>query len=161
MTFSTASFKMHALIDEVIKNIGPMTKRLSLWLLGSLLIVLLAACNLTTPDNLPTPIPTPDLPRVEIIDPPNNVQVYENTEFNFDIVARDETQGISWLVLLVDGAEINQARPQDAETVEVFRVTMNWRTSELGNHAVEAIAYRADGTQSDPAVLNVEVIARP
>lgn len=138
-----------------------MKKRLFLVLLGSLLMMLLAACNLTTPDKLPTAIPTPDLPRVEILDPPNNVQVYENTEFNFDIVARDESQGIAWLVLLVDGVELNQARPQDEEAVAVFRVTMNWRTSELGNHAIEAIAYRADGTQSDPAVLNVEVIPRP
>ncbi|QPC83229.1 hypothetical protein G4Y79_02305 [Phototrophicus methaneseepsis] len=119
----------------------------------------LAGCNLTTADRLPTPIPTPDLPRAEILEPPNNVQIIEGTEFNIDIVARDESQGIARIVLLIDEVEVNSATPQEEGPVNVFRVTMNWRASGPGRHVIEAIAYRPDETPSDAAVLNVDVLA--
>lgn len=122
-------------------------------------LLLLAGCNLTTADRLPTPIPTPDIPRTEILEPPNNVQIIEGTEFNIDIVARDETVGIDRVVLSIDEVVVNAASPQEDGPVNVFRVTMNWRATGVGRHIIEAVAYRADDTPSDPAVLNVDVLA--
>lgn len=120
------------------------------------LIPLLSACNL----GVSTPAPTPDLPQIEILSPLNNQQVYEGAEFDFDIVARDSTQGIARIELYIDGVIINTASPVDAENTPVFRVAMNWRAQGIGLHVVEAIAYRPDGTRGDAFLMNIEVIAR-
>lgn len=124
------------------------------------LMVMLAGCNLTQGSSV-TPTPLPDLPQVEILDPANNRQIYEGTEFDFDIVARDESAGIVRIELYIDDAIINSASPVDATSVPVFRVTINWLAEGQGLHTVEAVAYRADGTQSDPALINIEVLPRP
>jgi hypothetical protein len=124
-----------------------------------LALMALAACNLAQP--APTPVPTPDLPTVEIIDPPNNVQVIEGTTFAFDVVGRDSSQGVSKIELYVDGALVNQANPFDVIAAPVFRAQMSWTAQGVGLHAVEAIAYRPDGQRSDSALLTVEVIAPP
>jgi hypothetical protein len=124
--------------------------------LSLLLPVLLSACNLTAAT--PTPVPTPDIPRVDIREPANNRQVVEGVEFDIDIVARDEGAGISRVELLVDGELLNDAQPVEATAVDVFRVTMNWLARDPGLHVLEAIAYRPDGTASDPAIINIEVL---
>ncbi len=125
-------------------------------LLSVLLPVLLSACNLTAAT--PTPVPTPDIPRVEIREPANNRQVVEGVEFDIDIVARDASTGISRVELRVDGDLLNEAQPIEETAVDVFRVTMNWLARDPGLHVLEAIAYRPDGTASDPAIINIEVL---
>jgi hypothetical protein len=129
-------------------------------LIAILLVMVLSGCNLTQ-GSTPTPTPAPDLPQVEILEPANNRQIYEGTEFDFDIVARDDGAGIARIELSVDDTVIHSASPVDAESVPVFRVTMNWRAEGAGLHIVQAIAYRADGTPGDPALINIEVLTRP
>lgn len=122
-------------------------------------LVVLMACNLAQP--APTPIPTPDLPTVEIIDPPNNVQVIEGTTFAFDVVGRDATQGVSKIELSIDGALISQVNPFDVVAAPVFRAQINWTAQGVGLHVVEAVAFRPDGQRSDGALLTIEVIPAP
>jgi len=124
------------------------------------LALVLAGCNLTTADRLPTPAPTVDLPTVEILDPPNNRQIIDGTEFFIDIVALDNTAGIARIELYVDGTLLNSATPETPGQVQVFRVQMNWIASGVGLHVLEAIAYRADETRSDPAGIIIEVLPR-
>lgn len=126
---------------------------------GLAALAALLACNLAQP--APTPIPTPDLPTVEIIDPPNNVQVIDGTTFAFDVVARDATQGVSKVELYIDGALINQVNPFDVVAAPIFRAQINWTAQGVGLRAVEAIAYRPDGQRSDSALLTIEVIPAP
>ena len=126
-----------------------------IWLI---LALSMTACNLGTAGV--TPLPTPDIPRVEILAPSNNQQVLDGFEFDFDIVARDENPGVSLLELYVDELLINFSSPVDGEAVPVFRATMNWRATGAGLHIVEVIAYRPDGTQGDPARINIEVLPR-
>ena len=123
------------------------------------LMILIAACNLTPADSI-TPIPTPDLPQVEILAPANNRQIFEGAEFDIDIVARDTNPGIARVELFVDGESINSKTPENNETVPVFRVLMNWRAMGEGFHVLEVVAYRPDGTQGDPAAINIEVLPR-
>lgn len=127
-------------------------------LICGLLAAMLAGCNLGSP--APTPIPTPDLPSAEITAPPNNRQVVEGVEFDIEIVARDSTAGIAKVELYVDEELINEAAPADSSSVPVFAVTMNWRAAGAGFHIVEAIPYREDGTQGDPAAITIEVLSR-
>ena len=69
------------------------------------LLVILAGCNLAQSDSI-TPIPTPDLPVVEILSPVNNRQIFEGTEFDIDIVARDTNPGIGRVELFIDGNDL-------------------------------------------------------
>ncbi|MEO1286533.1 MAG: Ig-like domain-containing protein [Chloroflexota bacterium] len=124
-----------------------------------LLILILAGCNLGEPGDL-TPIPAVDLPTVEILSPTNNQEVLEGIEFDFDIVARDTSDGIARVELYIDEVLINTSSPVEEDTVPIFRTTMNWRGTGVGRHIVEVIAYRPDDTPSDPARLTIEVLAR-
>lgn len=123
-----------------------------------IVLLMLSACNLGTSDV--APLPTPDIPQVEIIAPENNQQVFVGAEFDFDIVARDATEGIALVELYVDEVVINFSSPIEAESVPIFRTTMNWRAVGVGRHIIEVIAYREDGQQSDPARITIEVLAR-
>ena len=131
----------------------------ALWRLIFLLIVL-PACNLAL-GGVATPMPTPDLPRVQFLAPANNQQVIEGTDFDLDILAQDERAGIAKLELYVDGTLVNSVSPQDDLPVPAFRATMNWLAQGIGFHAIEAIAYRSDGTRGDSALLTLEVIPLP
>jgi hypothetical protein len=120
------------------------------------MVMLLLACNLATAT--PTLVPTPDIPVVEILDPPNNRQIVEGTEFNIDIVARDSGAGIAKIEVLIDGELINSATPFENIIEPVFRVQMNWLANSVGIHVIEAIAYRQDGQPSDPTLITIEVL---
>jgi len=133
-------------------------RRFTIRLLSCALLLLLAACNLGV-DAQATPVPTPDIPTVEILSPVNNQQVREGIMFDLDIVGRDPGAGIERIELFIDDQKINEATPLEAEAVAVFRVTMNWLAQGVGRHVVEAIAYRADGTPSDPFTISIEVLA--
>lgn len=126
--------------------------------LSLILTLILAGCNLGTGGV--TPIPTPDIPTIEILAPANNQQVIEDFEFELDIVARDASQGIALIELYVDELLINFSSPVDVTSAPVFRTAMNWRAIGVGRHVIEVIAYRPDGTQGDPARINIEVLSR-
>jgi hypothetical protein len=125
-----------------------------LWLVVG--VLLLSGCNLSGFKG--TPSPTPDVPTVEFLSPPNNATVLEGTDLDLDLVGRDPAQGIVKIELLVDGAKINEAVPQDGKAVPVFRVTMNWLAKGVGDHPVSAVAYRADGAASLETVINLKVL---
>ncbi len=129
-------------------------------ILALFLIFFLSACNLTNSPVEITPEPTPDLPRVQILQPANNQQVIEGTEFTFDVVARDENPGIASVELRIDGVTQDQIPPAEDEFVPVLRAEIPWRASGIGLHVIEAIAYRPDGTPSDTAIINIEVVPR-
>ena len=119
----------------------------------------LTGCNLINQAEI-TAEPTLDLPTVEILDPSNNRQIIEGTEFSFDIVGRDNGAGVASISLYVDEQLIGEAKPVEAVAVPVFRANINWLAQGQGRHPVEAIAYRADGTRSDSAQITIEVLPR-
>jgi hypothetical protein len=119
----------------------------------------LAACNLMSEAEI-TAEPTLDLPTIEILEPSNNREIIEGTEFEFDIVARDNGAGVTQIRIWVDDVLIGEASPLDADVVPVFRTRINWLAQGVGRHPVEAIAYRADGTPSDSARISIEVVER-
>lgn len=125
-----------------------------------LLSVSLAGCNLGTAAPETTVVPTPDIPTIEFLEPPNNSQVFEGFNLLLDIVAHDEAEGIAKIEFYVDGELINDVTPQDVSSVPVFRAEMNWLAQREGLHVLTAIAYREDGTSSDEALLNIQVVLR-
>jgi hypothetical protein len=121
-------------------------------------LLLLAGCNLQRASDV-TPMPTPDLPRIELLAPANNATLLEGAVVDFDIVARDETAGIAKVELYIDDQLINTATPPEAASEPIFRVQMDWTGVGIGKHFVEVIAYRADGIRGDSAKITLEVIA--
>ncbi len=125
---------------------------------GLLLAVLaLAGCNLGAAAE-PTSAPTPDIPRVEFLAPANGATIVEGAELTVDIIARDESAGITQIAFLVDEVVQLTAEPENG-VVSDFRVETNWFASGVGRHLLSVIAFRADGTQSMPADLVIQVVA--
>lgn len=128
--------------------------RFALICLALLFAGLFAGCTLTQAPA--TPVPTPDIPRVRFMFPENNARIVQNSEITVDIVAEDESAGIARVVFMVDGTKINEGAPE--APVPIFRAAMNWVAGNLGGHTLHAIAYRPDGTQSDEAIILVDVV---
>ncbi len=116
-----------------------------------------SACNLNKPT--PTPFPTPDLPRVEILAPPNQQQVIEGTEFDIDILAVDKSLGIRRVELYVDDLFVKSSETT-AGVEQQYRVAMNWFAQGLGWHTITAVALRDNGTRSDEHKIALQVIPR-
>lgn len=114
-----------------------------------------SACNLSQPT--PTPFPTPDLPRVEILAPPNRQQVAAGKEFDIDILAVDQSLGIRKVELYVDDRLINSSETA-GEVKKQYRVIMNWYARGLGWHTLKAVALRDNGTRSDEHLITLQVI---
>jgi len=119
--------------------------------------VLLAGCNIEANRLALTPIPTPDLPRVEFLYPENNSIVIEGVDLTLDIVAYDETSGVTQIEVFIDGVSLQQVVPPDSLAQTTFRIETNWLSAGIGRHSISAIASRGDGVRSDEAILIVEV----
>ncbi len=120
-------------------------------------VVALAACNLSNQPQ-PTATPTPELPQAQFVSPPNNSTVIQGTDLEFEIAASDKGIGIARVELRVDEQKINERGPEVSAAVPVFTVRMNWLAQGLGRHAISAVAYRPDGTQSNTATLIINVL---
>lgn len=119
-----------------------------------LALLLLVGCNLAPA----TPVPTPDLPTIEIIAPLNNATVLEGFDLTIDIVARDNGRGVARIELLIDDFVVDEFRPVERIEEPVFRVETNWVAEGIGKHRLSAIAYRSDGARSDEFSIVVEVL---
>lgn len=122
------------------------------WL--SLIAVLaLCACNLSGE----SATPTPTIPTISFQYPANNVAIAEGTDLQIQLLAQDIV-GVARIELRVDGQPHQTATPVDTDSVPVFTVDMNWLAEGGGFHVLEATAYRLDGTESRPVLINVNVI---
>jgi hypothetical protein len=93
--------------------------------------------------------------------PPNDLTVTEGDTLNILLVAQDEGgSGISLVELYVDDRLHQDGTPVEAPAVPVFTVEMRWEAQGVGLHALSAVAYRADGSASAPAVIRVYVQQR-
>ncbi|MFW5772719.1 MAG: Ig-like domain-containing protein [Phototrophicaceae bacterium] len=123
-------------------------------------LLLAAGCNLgaAAPE---TPIPTPDVPVVEFLYPPNNSTVLEGTDLTLDVVARDDSVGVSRLEIYLNDVLLREVELADYTVEPIYRVQVNWRADGAGLHALTAIAFRPDGTPSDEGRVTLEVVPRP
>jgi hypothetical protein len=117
-----------------------------------LIALLLCACNLVTQQATPTPA----VPTIEFQFPANNVAVAEGTDLQIQLLARDAV-GIARVELRVDDQPHQEASPVESVSVPIFTVDMNWLAKGVGFHALQATAYRLDGTASTPILINVNV----
>ncbi|MDX2138981.1 MAG: Ig-like domain-containing protein [Chloroflexota bacterium] len=131
--------------------------RSSLWIVSAVVVLLLSACNLSSLE--PTPTPEVNVPLIEFLFPANNTVVVEGTDVQIQLLAQDPRGvGVARVELYVDDVKVSQALPEVSAAVQIFTVNMNWLAQGIGFHALSAIAYRPDGTLSDPMIIRIEVI---
>ncbi len=114
--------------------------------------LLLCGCNLVTQQTAPTS----NVPTVTFLFPANNVAVVEETDLQIQLLAQDSV-GIARVELRVDDSPHQEATPVEAAAVPIFTVDMNWLAEGVGLHALEATAYRLDGTAGRSTLINVNV----
>jgi ABC-type Fe3+-hydroxamate transport system substrate-binding protein len=132
--------------------------RSSLWIVSAVLMLVLSACNLSSTE--PTPTPEVNVPLIEFLFPANNTVVVEGTDVQIQLLAQDQRGvGVARVELYVDDVKVGEAVPEVSAAVQVFTVNMNWLAQGVGFHALSAIAYRPDGTLSDPMIIRIEVIS--
>ncbi|MBE2266935.1 MAG: Ig-like domain-containing protein [Anaerolinea sp.] len=119
------------------------------------LLLLLATLTFAAGCGTIAPAP-PDIPRVEFLFPMDGVTVIEGTDLQIGVVAQDSA-GVARIELSIDDLPHQAAAPTELASVPTFTVDMNWLARGAGLHSLTAVAYRLDGTASDPAIIRVNV----
>ena len=69
--------------------------------------------------------------------------------------AASDTVGVDHVALFADGVSV--ASSPAGQPAPLLPFSLTWLATPAGPHVLQVIAYRTDGTQSDPAVINVVV----
>jgi hypothetical protein len=121
------------------------------------LLCLLCACNLIA--GTLTPTPPPNIPTIQFQYPANDSTVVQGMDVQIQLLAQDAIgDGVARVELLVDDQPLQEGIPLISSAVPVFTVEMNWLADGVGLHSLSAIAFRADGTASDPATIRILVV---
>ncbi len=95
-------------------------------------------------------------PTVTITSPPNNASAVLGQEMLIQSTATD-TVGVVRVDLLVDETLVRSDTAPNPEGQTSFSLLQGWTPTTAGQHTIKVIAYRADGTASDPAIITVTV----
>jgi len=145
---------------KVIPACSQRQGRRGLTILLSLVLALLAGCNLSAVVLSPTaPSATAAVgPQVQILSPAHNLQIVQGSIIDLDILASDSTAGIDRIELHVD-ERLHHSSVADGEPGPAYRVRMNWFAGDLGWHKFVAIASSTDGSSSPSHIIALEVVA--
>lgn len=128
------------------------------WILLFTIVFLIGGCNLSA--EAPTPIPEPAIPEVSFLFPANGTVVVAGTDVQIQLYAQDQRGvGVARVELYVDEALMQTSTPLVSAAVTEFTVDMNWLAEGVGLHSLRAVAYRPDGTESDPVIITLDVIS--
>ncbi len=135
-----------------------MNRQMRLFARLLLLVVLLAACNLNQSQVNTTTVSGE--PAVRIVSPLPNATYLEGVPVN--IVANVSNAGadIDRVEVLVDGAIVATLPQPNSTGAAAFSVTHGWSAAGMGAHSIDVTAFRADGSSSAPAAVNITVVNR-
>jgi hypothetical protein len=119
--------------------------------LCAVVAVLAAGCS-----SAPAPSATAGLskPLVVVQTPVNGAAVATGASLAVSGAASDQV-GVDHVTLFVDGAAVATTPSGQPATLVPFN--LSWLATVDGPHVLQVIAYRSDGTASDPAIVNVVV----
>ncbi|GAB4467634.1 MAG: hypothetical protein Kow00124_00770 [Anaerolineae bacterium] len=126
-----------------------------------LMVVLLAtlACNLPLgggEEITPTAPAAADKPVVTIAAPPSGAEVQVGQEVAVQSTTTD-TLGVVGIELQANGTRVRIDTTPDSTPQLSFSLLQSWVPAVVGDYTLSVIAYRADGTASDPASIVVKV----
>ena len=120
--------------------------------LAGLCIVVVVACGGTLPAT--SPVASGSKPTVVLQAPTNGAVVALGSAVVASGAAND-TIGVDHVVLFVDGVSVASSPTGQPSPLMPFSLT--WPATLPGTHTLQVFAYRADGTTSDPATVQVTV----
>ncbi|RMF81239.1 MAG: hypothetical protein D6737_05565 [Chloroflexi bacterium] len=124
----------------------------------ALWIPLLAACNLIAePTTAETRIE--GAPVVTLLAPLPNASIREGVTINIQAAVTNAGADIDRVEVAVDGAIIDTLAAPNRDGTLAFGLSSAWQATTSGTHTIAVTAFRADGSSSEPAVANVNVLA--
>ena len=128
---------------------------------GLMLMVMLSACNLGNTGvqgNSQTVVS--GAPVVRIAAPLPNATYLEGVSVNIQAAISNAGADIDRVEIAVDGAiAATLPKPNSAGT-PTFSVAQTWTATGAGQHSIAVTAFRADGSSSAPATVNVTVVSQ-
>lgn len=126
-------------------------------------VAMLAACNLISTTGSPAAsAPTPDIPRVRILNPANNARISRGETLTLEVLAEDDGAGIHQVRLFVDDP-LAEGEPYAAATAfndiaaAAFMAHLDWEGERSKSYLLTVVSFRADGTRSDGTSISVHV----
>ncbi len=120
------------------------------------LIALLAGCTL---NSAPSNQPVSGEPVVRIVSPQPNATYLEGVAVNLQATVSNAGTDIDRVEIVVDGSTVATVPSPNADGATMFNATYGWSAAGVGTHTLGVTAYRADGTSSAPATVEINVIA--
>lgn len=99
-------------------------------------------------------------PSVRMILPQPNATYFSGVAVNIQAAISNAGADIDRVEIIIDGetvATLTDVNPNNAGT---FNVTHGWSATTEGAHTIDVTAYRADGSSSAPATVEINVMAR-
>jgi hypothetical protein len=123
------------------------------------LVILMTGCTLNNalPSNNQN---ISGVPAVRIILPQPNATYLSGVAVNIQAAISNAGADIDRVEIVIDGetvATLSDANPNNAAT---FNVTHGWSATTEGTHSINVTAYRADGSSSEPATVDITVIGQ-
>jgi len=119
---------------------------------GAALLALIAACGSSTAG--PSASALGNKPTVVVQAPANGAVV--GVGQNITVVgAASDTVGVDHVALFADGVSV--ASSPAGQPAPLLPFSLTWLATPAGPHVLQVIAYRVDGTPSDPVVINLVV----
>ena len=120
-------------------------------LAGLVVAAFVAACGGSAPSPNAT---SGNKPSVLVQAPTNGAVVPVGSNVDATGAASD-TVGVDHVALFVDGVSV--ASSPSGQPTPLLPFSLTWLATPAGPHVLQVVAYRADGTTSDPAVINLVV----
>ena len=140
-------------------------------LFSLLLLLFLAGCRSAAPEIASTasasPVasetstPTPENPPSVVIDTPPSNSIFGVGERVIVQSTANDGIGIARIELLVNGEVVRVDQVPEGKPQPQFSLLQPWEPTNAGEHTLRVIAYRADGTASEPATIVIVVEEAP
>jgi len=128
---------------------------------GLMLMAVLAACNLANvPGQGGGETIISGAPVVRIAAPLPNATYLEGVSVNIQAAISNAGADIDRVEILVDN-ELAATLPQpNTAGTPTFSIAQTWTAAGAGQHSIAVTAFRSDGSSSEPASVNVTVVAQ-
>lgn len=124
-----------------------------------MLMLALTACNLASTPGGGGQTAITGVPVVQIAAPPPNATFLENVAVNIQALVSNAGTDIDRVEILVDGTIVQSLKSPNVAGASSFSIAQAWQSAGAGQHTISVVAYRADGSSSEPASVAVSVVS--
>src|SRR5688572_23312019 len=127
---------------------------------GLMFMVALAACNLANPSQGGSETVISGAPVVRIAAPLPNATYLEGVNVNIQAAVSNAGNDIDRVEILVDDAIAATLPTPNTANAPTFSIAEAWTATGAGQHSIVVTAFRADGSSSEPATVNITVVGQ-